>query len=494
MSVISNDGHELIASDETMPQALMPAGASTLPCDINDCELVDTLDSLDQGFLWLDENFKIKRHNLAYRQLLQIDDINSFVNQPYRDLFQFLHKRGEFIESDTHETFMAERLCALKNSKMLNLERVRPNGIILSVTVKLLTSGGYVYTYRDITREIRSMEIVRRNIKATVVALANFSEHRDTNTGLHVLRVARLVGQTARQLKKDGQFTDIINDAYIDCVGTASILHDIGKICMPDSILLKDGSLNDNEQALMRLHPKNGADLLNQVQLMMGESSYLKNGAAISLTHHEWFDGNGYPDGLSGTDIPLSGRICAIVDAFDALTSRRPYKEPWSTVQAIAHIQKFSGSQFDPVIVEAFLKVINERELVSIVQWCDSMSVGNRHIDEQHKILIDTINQLASAESQNERSLVAMIIDELVSYTAFHFQFEEQLMKECGYPDLESHKRIHQGFVDWITDTREEFIFHRRTLFGERILNFLRNWLRDHILGADQLYRSFINR
>ena len=457
-------------------------------------ELTDALDVMDHGFLLLDENLTVRQYNRAYRQLLEIEGGEQFVNRPYSELLEFLLERGEFIEGGEHESFLTNRLRAMKNGELHRIERVRPNGTVLSISAMPLQSGGYVCTYLDITRERRALEEVRRNAKATVVAMANFAEHRDTDTGVHVLRVARLVGQTARELMRRNQFPDIIDDAYVDCVGTASILHDVGKISMPDSILLKAGPLSDQERTTMKLHPGDGAQLLKQAHLMMGESTYLEVGAETALTHHEWFDGNGYPAGLSGADIPLSGRICAIADVFDALTSRRPYKEPWSTEQAVALIRKQSGTQFDPVVVDTFLDVIRERETVSLVQWSDSMSVGSLYIDEQHKILIDTINQLASAESQNDRPLVAMIIDELLSYAAFHFQFEEQLMKNGGYPELEEHRRIHQGYVKWITDIRDEFIFHRRSRFDARILSYLRDWLRDHILGEDQRYRPFIGK
>jgi hemerythrin-like metal-binding protein len=405
---------------------------------------------------------------------------------------RFLLERGEFVENDDHEKFLAERMRAMRGGEAHCLERVRPNGTVLRVSAVPLASGGYVYTYLDITRESRALEEVRRNTKATVVAMANFSEHRDSDTGVHVLRVARLVGQTARQLKRCNQFFDIVDEAFIEHVGTASILHDVGKISTPDRILLKAGPLSDEERATMKLHADTGSRLLKQAHLTMGESAYLKIGAEIALTHHEWFDGSGYPAGLAGEDIPLAGRICAIADVFDALTSRRPYKEPWTTERAVALIREQSGTQFDPVVVTAFVEVIRQRETVSLVQWTDSMSVGNPHIDEQHKILMDTINQLASAENLNDRPAVSMIIDELVGYAAFHFHFEEQLIEAGGYPDLEQHRRIHQDFVRWVIEVREEFIFHRRAQFGERILNFLRDWLRDHILCEDQCYRPYI--
>lgn len=455
--------------------------------------LGEALDTMDQGFLWLDEHLIVRRHNRAYRRLLDIEEDNAYLGRPYAELLQFLLQRGEFVEVRDHQRFLEKRLAAMSQGENQRLERVRPNGTVLSISAVSLPSGGYVYTYLDITRESRAQEELKRNSKATVVAMANFAEHRDTDTGVHVLRVARLVGQTARQLKRNGQFLDIVNDDYIGHVSTASILHDVGKIATPDRILLKAGPLTEEERSAIKLHAPVGAQLLKQAHIMMGSSEYLQIGADIALTHHEWFNGQGYPNGLAGEDIPLGGRICAVADVFDALTSRRPYKAPWSTEQALALIRKQSGTQFDPRVVDAFVEVVDERAKVTLVQWSDSMSVGNMHIDEQHQILIDTINQLASAESQNDRPLVAMIIDELVSYAAFHFEYEEKLLEECGYPDLVAHRMVHKGFVNWVVKVREEFIYHRRTHFGERILNYLRDWLRDHILGEDMRYRPFLS-
>ncbi|MBI4984964.1 MAG: bacteriohemerythrin [Rhodocyclales bacterium] len=457
-----------------------------------DAGLAEAMEAMDQGFLWLDEKLVVRGHNQAYRRLLGLDGAQQFIGRPYAEVIRILLKRGEFFDAGNHDVFVAERLKPLEKGETRHFERVRPNGTVLRISAVPLQSGGYVYTFLDVTRETRSLEEVRRNGKSTVVAMANFAEHRDKDTGVHVLRVAPLVGQTARELQRRGSFPAILDETFIEHIATASILHDVGKITTPDRILLKAGPLTDEEREIIKLHTAVGTQLLKQANLMMGDSRYMQLGAEIAHTHHEWFDGNGYPNGLSGDAIPLAGRICAVADVFDALTSRRPYKEPWSAARAVDLIRQQSGTQFDPMVVEAFVDVIRERETVSLVQWSDSMSVGNTHIDEQHMILIDTINQLASAEAQNDRNVVAMIIDELVGYAAFHFHFEEQLMESCGYAQLDSHRRIHQGFVHWVSNVREEFSYHRRTQLGERILGFLRDWLRDHILGEDQLYRPFL--
>jgi hemerythrin-like metal-binding protein len=447
---------------------------------------------MDQGYLWLDSELVVRGFNRAYRALLEIEGADLFLGRPYEDLRQFLQRRGEFADRDASEISLAARLKSAGDHEPLHSERVRSNGTVLRITAAPMRSGGYLYTYLDVTAETRAREDLQRNAKATVVAMANFAEHRDTDTGVHVLRVARLVGQIARQLQRNAAFSDVIDDDFVEHIGTASILHDVGKISTPDRILLKTGPLSDDERTAIKQHAAVGAQLLRQANMMIGDSQYMKLGTEIALTHHEWFDGSGYPAGLSGTAIPLAGRICAVADVFDALTSRRPYKKPWATEKAVELIRSQSGIQFDPVIVDAFVAVIEARDKVSLVRWSESMSVGDTHIDEQHMILIDTINQLASAEAQNDRTTVSMIIDELVAYTVFHFHYEEQLMESIRYPYLEAHRRVHQKFVDWVGEVREEFITTRQTHLGERILGFLRDWLRDHILGDDRRYSPFL--
>lgn len=454
--------------------------------------LIAALQAIDQGYLWLDDELTVRGYNHAYQKLLGLEGGRQFIGRPYAELLKALLERSEFFDSGDHASFIDESLRSMRRGESRRFERVRPNGMVLSISAVPLEAGGYIYTYLDVTRESRALEDVRRNAKATVVAMANFSEHRDTDTCVHVLRVARLVGQTAHQLLRRGQFPDIIDDGFIEQVSTASMLHDVGKIATPDRILLKAGPLSADERANIQLHAVTGANMLKQAGLMMAGSRYLHIGAEIALTHHEWFDGTGYPNGLAGEDIPLAGRICALADVFDALTSRRPYKMPWDTARTTTRIQQQAGSQFDPVVTEAFLEVIRQRESVSLVQWSAAMSVGNVYIDEQHTILIDTINQLASAESQNDRPVIAMIIDELISYAAFHFDYEERLMESAGYPELDAHRRVHRDFVNWVDNLREEFTYHRRKQLGMQILGFLRDWLSQHILGEDRLYRPYI--
>ncbi|QFY90005.1 bacteriohemerythrin [Magnetovirga frankeli] len=457
------------------PQAKLPAEA---------------MDAMDQGLLSLDWELRIDGCNAAYRRLLDLPQATDYIGRPYRDLLNHLIARGEFFIDD-QQGFLDERLHALVQREAFAFERVRPNGKALLVKGTPLPSGGIILTYLDVTEARRARMMLQRNAKATVTAMANFAEHRDTDTGVHVLRVARLVGQTARKLLASGRYP-ALDEEFIEQVGTASILHDVGKIATPDRILLKNGALTKDEREIMMRHAADGAHLLRQASLAMGQSAYLDLGAEIALSHHEWFDGTGYPQGLAGDDIPLSGKICAVADVFDALTSRRPYKAPWEQERAVDLLHKRCGSQFDPDVVEAFIAFLEEREQVSIVQWRDAFSVGDLHIDEQHSILIDTINQLASAESLRNHNAVLMIIDELASYAAFHFDYEERLMERVGYPQLDGHKQIHQAFVTWVAKLRDEYLTYGRRPLGPRVLDYLSDWLSQHILGEDQRYKDYL--
>ena len=130
-------------------------------------------------------------------------------------------------------------------------------------------------------------------------------------------------------------------------------MHDIGKIGIPDAILLKNGKLDPDEWAIMKTHAQIGADILSD-----GDTDLLQMAAEIALSHHEKWNGSGYPNGLSGEAIPISGRITAIADVFDALTSERPYKKAWSVEKSVELIKSESGEHFDPTIVEHFLEVL----------------------------------------------------------------------------------------------------------------------------------------
>jgi response regulator RpfG family c-di-GMP phosphodiesterase len=199
--------------------------------------------------------------------------------------------------------------------------------------------------------------------KATVIALADLAEFRDTETGHHVLRVQQLTEALARELHAMQVYPDDLTPPFIAMIGLASILHDVGKIGTPDSILFKQGILERSEREIMQQHATIGALILQKAANKVDGESYLTLGTQIAASHHEHFDGQGYPAHLKGEDIPLAARIVAVVDVFDALLNRRPYKEPWSLEATMKYITERSGSQFDPHVVTALTRLINEKRL-----------------------------------------------------------------------------------------------------------------------------------
>lgn len=183
-------------------------------------------------------------------------------------------------------------------------------------------------------------DIVARE-KETINRLMRAAEFRDNETGMHILRMGHFSAEIGRALA--------LPEAECETLLMATPMHDIGKVATPDRILLKPGKLDADEWTVMKQHTIAGYEILKESQ-----SELLQTAAQIALSHHEKFDGNGYPYGLKGDAIPLCGRICAVSDVFDALTSERPYKHAWPVEEAIDEIDRLSGSHFDPQLVEAF--------------------------------------------------------------------------------------------------------------------------------------------
>ena len=213
---------------------------------------------------------------------------------------------------------------------------------------------------------INLLEQLRKTQQATVVALADLAEYRDTDTGEHVLRVARTSDLIARELHACGALADELDELLVAQVGLASILHDVGKVAIPDAVLLKPGRLDGTERALMETHAATGARILQRADRMVGEQTYITVATEIAAAHHEWFNGEGYPKSLLGKQIPVSARIVAVADVFDALTHARPYKEPWPEETAVAYVRERSGTQFDPEIVDILYRVYQKGNLLCV--------------------------------------------------------------------------------------------------------------------------------
>jgi len=191
---------------------------------------------------------------------------------------------------------------------------------------------------------------LRKQHLSTIQALATAIEARDAYTEDHSMRMSQYAVATARELGVS------INE--VEIIHYAAILHDIGKIGVSDRILNKPGKLTKKELTEMRKHPKTGRDIISKIDS-------LKKASRLVYYHHERYNGQGYPEGLKGEDIPVGARILAVIDAYDAMTSKRPYRSAYSTKEAIRELKKNAGTQFDKKVVEAFLKVLKSNQNVT---------------------------------------------------------------------------------------------------------------------------------
>ena len=194
---------------------------------------------------------------------------------------------------------------------------------------------------------------VRETRDIALLTLAKLAESRDTDTGNHLERMAAYSRRLAEQLR-GGPYAAAVDDAFIEHLFKSSPLHDIGKVGLDDAILRKPGALTPLELAAMRAHTTIGGDTLRQVIERHQGHTFLLMGMEIAYSHHERWDGQGYPAGLAGRQIPLAARIVAVADAYDALTSARPYKPALDHEEAVRRIRQDSGSHFDPELVVAF--------------------------------------------------------------------------------------------------------------------------------------------
>jgi len=202
--------------------------------------------------------------------------------------------------------------------------------------------------------QAQTEETVMTLSDSIATSFAEMIECRDENTGGHVIRTSRYVDILGKELMKQGLFPDELNPAELQMMVRAAPLHDIGKIAISDRILLKVGRLDDMEFAAIKCHSEIGAAILKRMYQRMPAQHYLRYASLIAGSHHERYDGKGYPQGLAGENIPLSGRIMAVADVYDALIDNRVYRSSMGHIQASNIIFENSGTHFDPRIVDAF--------------------------------------------------------------------------------------------------------------------------------------------
>lgn len=352
------------------------------------------------------------------------------------------------------------------------------------------------------TLRVREIELEQARTDA-IRRLGAASEYRDNETGMHVMRMTHFATSIAKALG--------LPEAQRELLAICAPMHDVGKIGIPDAILLKPGRLSADEFSVMKTHTDIGSRLLT------GDDALIQTAREIAVSHHERWDGLGYPQGLAGEAIPLLARICAVSDVFDALTSTRPYKEAWPLDEAIAWIRAGSGTHFDPAVVAAFDQalpeilrirqlyrddIIDPNQVLSLpplpsraelwVQWDDSLSVGIDVIDEHHRYLFDLTNDLFDVVSKKQGAReVARVLKALDQYVQVHFRAEERMMTHWGYAGLAQQEQQHAEFENRLRGFYEAL--HDNPLTAQfDVLHYLRNWLLAHIVHEDAKLRLLV--
>ncbi|CAK0755450.1 putative two-component system response regulator [Gammaproteobacteria bacterium] len=322
------------------------------------------------------------------------------------------------------------------------------------------------------------------------------AEYRDTETGFHAIRVGQYTARIAAEIGLSEEEQDLLR--------LAATMHDVGKIGIPDSILLNPGTLTASEFEIIKTHTTIGAKIL------VGSSHIVATARTIALTHHERWDGSGYPYSLVGKNIPLYGRLCAVADVFDALTIERPYKPVWSTDRTFSLIKEQSGQHFDPELVDAFVRCypdildikntyrddVTDSNVFTLLRplnidtfdnplWKDDYLIGVDLIDEHHRYLFKLMYYLEHALTDRQDILkICVALKDMENYALIHFSAEEGLMRKYGDPDYAAHRVAHQVFFEKI----QEFWAMMRSsplLVQNNVVSFLADWLVKHIVEVD---------
>lgn len=306
------------------------------------------VDALSEGVLVHDPHGEIVALNGSATRILGLDADELRGASSFRPLLPVIHEDGSPFAGEDHPGIVSLRTGEAQDGVVMGV--VQRDGATrwLSANSRPLVRPGEakpyaaVASFSDITEHRRTLEELEGARLEDLKRLALVSEYRDDETNRHTERVARTAQLLAAELGLDAEM--------VWTIARAAPLHDVGKVGIPDSILLKPGRLTDDEFTVMMTHTAIGGRIL-------GESDFriVRMAMEIALTHHERWDGGGYPAGLHGEEIPMSGRIVAVADAYDAMTHDRPYKEAGSIEEATIELERCSGSQFDPDVVEAFL-------------------------------------------------------------------------------------------------------------------------------------------
>ena len=268
----------------------------------------------------------------------------------------------KFTQEIAMDLALRRRLGTSKRMLELFIYYAMPRELIM-ISLLLLTFGITRRNDEFINKQIEMQNNIESKMKkineiqwSIIDGMANLIENRDSNTGEHVKRTSYYVQLICNELRKSEKYENSLNDGFLENIVKAAPLHDVGKIVVPDSILQKPGRLTKEEFETIKKHTTEGKNVIKNVLGDVENNDFLDIASNIAYYHHEKYDGSGYPEHLSGTDIPLEGRIMAVADVFDALVSKRIYKDAMGIDEAYNIIKEESGHHFDPDIAEAFLK------------------------------------------------------------------------------------------------------------------------------------------
>jgi putative two-component system response regulator len=306
------------------------------------------VEALSEGVVMHDLDGRLLAYNASAERILGFVGERLSEDSTYQAILRLVHEDGSPVQAQQHPTMVSMRTGEPQVGVVMGVEG--PDGVIMWISINsrpLMHPGeatpyAAVASFTDITELRATLDELHTARLEDLKRLALVGEYRDDDTNRHTERVARTASLLARKLGLD--------DELVEMIERAAPLHDVGKIGIPDRILLKPDKLTEDEFEVIKTHSVIGGRILCE-----SHSPILKVATEIAFTHHERWDGRGYPAGLHGEAIPITGRIIAVVDAFDAMTHARPYKAAFPIEHAVAEIGRCSGSQFDPRIVEAFM-------------------------------------------------------------------------------------------------------------------------------------------
>jgi len=320
------------------------------------------IDNIEEGFYEIDVAGNFTFVNASTLRIYTCKSEEDLLGKNFRDFF-INRKKAEEALWALNEVYQTKF-----PAHAMNWEIIRSDGSTSFLEVsatRIDNSAGVPVGFRGIIRDITdrkameqqlldSYENIKQTRTMTILGLAKLAEYRDQDTGQHLERIMEYTKILTEELRHNPRFSDYITDEYIEDIYISSMLHDIGKVGIPDEILLKPGPLTSEEYEIVKEHSRLGGDALRAVELQVKGKSFLTIGKQICYFHHERWDGKGYPVGLMQEEIPLAARIVALADVYDALTSDRVYKKAISHEDAMEIITKEKGFHFDPSIVEAF--------------------------------------------------------------------------------------------------------------------------------------------